>query len=504
MERRLRHMRFCIHHATRSTKLLMGRCRRVASLLTVVLPVASPVRSTWAFNTGPRGAGSVRLQICAADTVCAVNFAGSTGYGYEYMTRLNGHWGDADVRDCVAAAAYLGGISPPWASAQASGTHDATHKTCDSMHTTQGMMLTEDNTPDGARTVSVSRTVPSSVWSDAAWAVAAALAVFSSVHVCEWAGAWATGDGSNSMRVVLGLAAALATLLLRAVRRVHTESITVLPRLGVQLETRRGPCLWRTSSTPVFTCERTFIPRERILDFFMLEAIQRWRIVDYAALATTTQNKLSVVFPVSTGDALTQNLLPPAHMYVHTYRRLHDLMLYGCDADSRVVPRVDASKICLTGRSSGGYTVLNALVHYPHVFCSASCSYGIGDLANLTACTHKFERGYTEGLVGGSPDEIPDIYAARSAIQHAAKIKAPLLLLQGDQDKVVPPDQSRRMAEAIRSHGGHVQYLEFPGEGHGTSPLSHLMPGFRDAATRRRALEAEYAWCSRAALSDTT
>lgn len=91
--------------------------------------------------------------------------------------------------------------------------------------------------------------------------------------------------------------------------------------------------------------------------------------------------------------------------------------------------------------------------------------------------------------MGGTYEDLPGVYKARSALHHADKIRTPLLLLQGDQDRVVAPDQSRRMARAIESHAGKIKYIEFPSEGH----------GFRRSDTRKRALEEEFAWCNDAA-----
>ena len=91
--------------------------------------------------------------------------------------------------------------------------------------------------------------------------------------------------------------------------------------------------------------------------------------------------------------------------------------------------------------------------------------------------------------MGGTYEDLPGVYKARSALHHAEKIRTPLLLLQGDQDRVVAPDQSRRMARAIESHAGKIKYIEFPSEGH----------GFRRSDTRQRALEEEFAWCNDAA-----
>ncbi|KOS15837.1 alpha beta-hydrolase [Malassezia pachydermatis] len=105
--------------------------------------------------------------------------------------------------------------------------------------------------------------------------------------------------------------------------------------------------------------------------------------------------------------------------------------------------------------------------------------------------THKFELHYTSGLIGGTQDEIPDVYKARSAIYHADSIRTPLLLMHGDQDNVVAPSQSRSMAKTIEQNGGCVRYIEYEGEGH----------GFRQVSTRCKALEAEFEFFQKAAHS---
>lgn len=86
--------------------------------------------------------------------VCAVNYGGSSGYGYEYRCRLSPHWGDMDVRDCVAAAAYLGGFSMPW-----EGSNQPSNKFSE----LNGLVLTEDRSADGAQTMLLTCPAPSLV-----------------------------------------------------------------------------------------------------------------------------------------------------------------------------------------------------------------------------------------------------------------------------------------------------------------------------------------------------
>ena len=83
-------------------------------------------------------------------------------------------------------------------------------------------------------------------------------------------------------------------------------------------------------------------------------------------------------------------------------------------------------------------------------------------------------------LIGPYP-ETADRYRERSAIYHMDHISAALLMLQGLEDKVVPPNQAEIMLAAMREKGLPVAYIPFEGEQH----------GFRKAETKQRSLEAE-------------
>ena len=127
-----------------------------------------------------------------------------------------------------------------------------------------------------------------------------------------------------------------------------------------------------------------------------------------------------------------------------------------------------------------------AAVAFHDVFAAGVSWYGIGDLEVLARDTHKFESRYLDWLVGPYPERA-DLYRARSPLHHAARITCPLLLFQGEDDKVVPPNQAESMAEAVRARGGDVEYHRFPGEGH----------GFRKADTIRTCFETELAFYGR-------
>ncbi len=140
---------------------------------------------------------------------------------------------------------------------------------------------------------------------------------------------------------------------------------------------------------------------------------------------------------------------------------------------------VDRERLIVKGGSAGGFTTLAALA-FRDVFAAGASYYGIGDLEAMARDTHKFESRYLDSLVGPYPEAI-DTYRERSAIHHVDRLSSPMILFQGLDDKVVPPDQSITMADAVRAKGLPVALLTFAGEGH----------GFRMAETITRTLEAE-------------
>ena len=148
--------------------------------------------------------------------------------------------------------------------------------------------------------------------------------------------------------------------------------------------------------------------------------------------------------------------------------------------------KVDVRKLIVRGGSAGGYTTLAALTFYPGVFAVGASYYGISDVEVLARDTHKFEARYLDTLIGPYP-AMKDVYHARSPIHHVDRLACALILFQGLEDKVVPPNQSQMMADAVRAKGLPVEYLTFEGEQH----------GFRRADTIVRALEAELAFYQR-------
>ncbi|MFM7719069.1 MAG: prolyl oligopeptidase family serine peptidase [Actinomycetota bacterium] len=139
----------------------------------------------------------------------------------------------------------------------------------------------------------------------------------------------------------------------------------------------------------------------------------------------------------------------------------------------------DPDRLCASGGSAGGWTTLCLLV-FREEFDAGVSYYGVADLTPFVDDTHKFEARYLDSLVGPWPGE-RDVYVERSPLSHPERIRKPMLVLQGLDDRIVPPAQSEALVAALDANGVPHAYLAFEGEGH----------GFRRAETIVRGLEAE-------------
>ncbi|OKL54894.1 hypothetical protein BSZ39_01560 [Bowdeniella nasicola] len=143
---------------------------------------------------------------------------------------------------------------------------------------------------------------------------------------------------------------------------------------------------------------------------------------------------------------------------------------------------IDQNRAVIRGGSAGGYAVLRAL-STSDVFAAGTSLYGVADLELLAKETHIFEARYLDGLIGAYPED-RDTYRDRSPIHHLDAITAPVLLLQGEDDKVVPPSQATVIHDALHAAGQRVALRMYPGEAH----------GFRTADVKKDAAATELAF----------
>ena len=141
---------------------------------------------------------------------------------------------------------------------------------------------------------------------------------------------------------------------------------------------------------------------------------------------------------------------------------------------------VDGERLLIRGGSAGGYTTICALT-FTDLFAAGATYYGIADLEQFGGGeTHKFELQYEHTLIGPYPEQA-NLYKARSPIHFTDRITTPMLVLQGADDRVVPPSQAELIVAALRERGIPHAYLLYEGEGH----------GFRKAKNIAGSLDAE-------------
>ena len=203
--------------------------------------------------------------------------------------------------------------------------------------------------------------------------------------------------------------------------------------------------------------------------------------------ATTTTLKLSIQYWTSRGFGVLDVNYGGSTGYGRAYRERLNGQWGVVDVDDcangarYLVERgeADGNRLIIRGGSAGGYTTLAALT-FRDVFKAGASYYGISDLELLEQDCHKFESRYNDSLVGPYPER-KDLYWERSPIHFTDRLSCPIILFQGLDDKVVPPNQAEMMYAAALKKGLPVAYVPFEGEQH----------GFRKAENIKRSLDGE-------------
>ncbi len=133
----------------------------------------------------------------------------------------------------------------------------------------------------------------------------------------------------------------------------------------------------------------------------------------------------------------------------------------------------DREKMFLMGSSSGGLTVFQTLVRFPGLFRAGITLYPVVNHLDLLTDPPKFERYYSDWLIGPYPEE-ENLYRERSPVFFADRIQDPVLIFQGGQDPIVPQDQAEQIIKALDKNGVPFEYHLYPEEGHGFKEAQNI------------------------------
>ncbi len=117
----------------------------------------------------------------------------------------------------------------------------------------------------------------------------------------------------------------------------------------------------------------------------------------------------------------------------------------------------DPDSILLTGWSYGGYLTLMGLGKRPELWAGGMAGIAIADWTIQYEDTADTLRGYQVALLGGTPQEKPDVYAASSPITYADRVRAPVLIVQGRNDTRTPARPIEMYEQKLREQGKQVE-----------------------------------------------
>jgi len=151
----------------------------------------------------------------------------------------------------------------------------------------------------------------------------------------------------------------------------------------------------------------------------------------------------------------------------------------------------EPGRVGVTGTSYGGYSAWFLITHYPpEVIAAAAPVCGMTDLVVDYETTRPDLRPYSEEMIGGRPDQLPEKYRQRSPIHYVQDIKGKLLIVQGAQDPNVTPENVRQVRQRLDAHAIPYELLVFDDEGHGIArPANQAVLYTRLAEFFNRALQ---------------
>jgi dipeptidyl aminopeptidase/acylaminoacyl peptidase len=142
---------------------------------------------------------------------------------------------------------------------------------------------------------------------------------------------------------------------------------------------------------------------------------------------------------------------------------------------------VDPARVAIQGQSYGGFMTLAGLAFRPEEFAAGVDIYGVSNWPRLLAATPAWWEDLRRLLFTevGDPDRDAEYLRSISPLFHADRIRRPLLVLQGQNDPRVQPNESEDIVARVRANNVPVEYLVFPDEGHGFRKKANQIIAYR-------------------------
>lgn len=142
---------------------------------------------------------------------------------------------------------------------------------------------------------------------------------------------------------------------------------------------------------------------------------------------------------------------------------------------------VDPAKVAIQGQSYGGYMTLAGLAFRPDAFAAGVDIYGVSNWPRLLANTPSWWEDLRRLLFTevGDPEKDAEYLKKISPVFHAANIRKPLLVLQGQNDPRVLPVESEDIVAKVKANGVPVDYVVFSDEGHGFRKKANQIVAYR-------------------------